>query len=83
VVLERGLLTLTLLRSVSVNLAELRRAPAAGGGAGVILDVKFLIFSKGREEDKEGVILDIFPRLLPRRGSGQVGVETRDARMWG
>jgi hypothetical protein len=31
----------------------------------VILDVKFLIFSKGREEDKEGVILDIFPRLLP------------------
>ena len=26
------LLTLTLLRSVSVNLAELRRAPEAGGG---------------------------------------------------
>jgi hypothetical protein len=85
--LTRGLLTLTLLRSVSVNLAELRRAPAAGGGAAVILDVKFLIFSKGREEDKEGVILDIFPRLLPirrpRLWSGQVGLETRDARMWG
>ena len=31
-VLALGLLRLTLLRSVSVNLAELWRAPAAGGG---------------------------------------------------
>ena len=52
--LTRGLLRLTLLRSVSVNLAELRRAPAAGGGAAVIFDVKFLIFSReGRKTKRE------------------------------
>jgi hypothetical protein len=47
------LLTLTLLRSVSVNLAELRRAPGAGGGVPrlrdaltrgcLIFDAEFLI----------------------------------------
>ena len=32
---RKGLRGLTLLRSVSVNLAELRRAPGAGGGEGI------------------------------------------------
>ena len=32
-----GIKGLTLLRSVSVNLAELRRAPGAGGGRGFLI----------------------------------------------